>query len=254
MAEQGHRSRFGGVSLVGRVREHNEDAFAIRESLGLAVVCDGMGGHERGEVASELAVQTIVEVVESATSPVDADAAARLLAHAVEEANLRVHEAGGTAQSRLKMGTTVVTMWVAHGQAIVAHVGDSRCYRLRDGALQRLTADHTFLEDVRRFELGDVDDEMAQHFAHVLTRSVGQGPGCTIDLATCPVASGDRFLLCSDGLSGIIDDATIEAILSAPEPPDQAARRLGEVANERGGHDNITAVVAWIEPCSLRVP
>lgn len=240
------RVRIGAQTAVGRVREHNEDSLGSRPEIGLAVVCDGMGGHERGEVASALAVQTIIELIAQAPAPPDHEAAAELLATAVHEANALVHSAGRTSAAALRMGTTVVALWVIAGHAIVVHVGDSRCYMLRGKALQRLTADHTFLEDARRHELGEaVDDAMRLHFAHVLTRSVGNAPGCMLDMASCPLVRGDRFLLCSDGLTGMIDDGMIAAILAESESPEHAATRLIAAANERGGHDNITAVVVW---------
>jgi PPM family protein phosphatase len=243
MVAAGSPVRFGARSVVGRVREHNEDAFAICEDLGFAVVCDGMGGHARGEVASRLAVDTVVEAVQAAAATREVDAAAGILAQGIEQANLRVHAAGGPVASRLRMGTTVVAIWIVAGHA---HVGDSRCYRLRGGGLHRLTADHTFLEEARRHELGGIDDDMVRHFAHVLTRSVGQAPGCAMDLARCRVAPGDRFLLCTDGLTGLLDDAAIASILRTAESPEAAARRLADEANVRGGNDNITAVVVWV--------
>jgi PPM family protein phosphatase len=211
------------------------------------VVCDGMGGHVDGEVASRLAVETIGEELRnSSATPPDAAAAGELLATAIQHANSEILAAGGQVQTQRRMGTTVVALWFVADHAVISHVGDSRCYLLRDGRLRRLTADHTFLEDTRRHELGmELDDDMAKHFAHVLTRSVGQAPACMIDVATLPLANDDRFLLCSDGLTGMLDDDTIAAILAGSPTAELAATRLVEAANERGGVDNITAVTAW---------
>jgi PPM family protein phosphatase len=247
MVAGSRRLHFGAESIVGRVREHNEDAFIIDETLAFAVVCDGMGGHANGEVASRLAAETILEELRSnTTAPADASVAGEVLAAAVQRANSEVLAAGGPVHAQRRMGTTVVALWCVCDHAIISHVGDSRCYLLRSESLRRLTADHTFLEDARRHELGmEVNDDMAKHFAHVLTRSVGQAPACMIDVAMLPLADNDRFLLCSDGLSGMLDDHTIAAILLGTPTAELAATRLVDAANQRGGIDNITAVTVW---------
>jgi protein phosphatase len=246
------RSTFGGRTIVGRVRARNEDAYEIDERLELAVVCDGIGGHERGEVASALAVRTIIDHVAAAKPPQDQLAAADLLEEAIRHADAAVFTAGGGRLVRRRMGTTAVVLWLVAEHALVAHVGDSRCYLLRCGSFRCLTTDHTLLAESRRQSLViEHDDDTERRLARMLTRSIGQGRGCIADVSAYPLISGDRFLLCSDGLTGMLDDDEIASILASSRTPELAALGLTVAADARGGADNITAVVmAWEHPVS----
>jgi PPM family protein phosphatase len=243
--------RFRGVAIssVGQVRERNEDAFGAAEELGLFVVCDGMGGHVDGAVASELAVRTVLAHVTAASEGVDDAAAAATVLHAaIVEANRRVFDAGQRTLVQPSMGTTVVALWAIAGHAVIGHVGDSRCYRLRGGQLERLTADHTVVEDARAMSNPELLDPMfVQRYAHVLTRSVGQVTDTEPEITVLAVEAGDQFLLCSDGLTGAVEADAIATILVDGSDPRAAATRLVNAANQNGGHDNITVLVAWAE-------
>jgi serine/threonine protein phosphatase PrpC len=234
---------------TGLVRTRNEDAFSISDELRLCIVCDGMGGHQDGDVASRLAVATALERL-AADGPPPADdtpAVARLVA-ALHEVNDAVHLAPRRTSSH-PMGTTIVVAWFLEHSVAIAHVGDSRCYRLRNGALELLTTDHSLVEEARRCGTvrgGAVDDELASRYQHVLTRALGVLPTCEVDARMEELAPGDRFLLCTDGVSGQVTTTAIGDALGGGMTPHDAARALVAAANRAGGRDNATAVVAWI--------
>jgi protein phosphatase len=216
---------------VGRVREGNEDAFLIRHPL--YAIADGMGGHLGGEVASALAVETVA-----------ADAGGRPLAERVLEANRAVLERSKGDRAVAGMGTTFTGIELHDGVARLAHVGDSRAYRFRGGALEPLTEDHTLVGELVRS--GDLDEAAAR--AHpqrsVLLRCIGTEATVEVDEGLVELADGDRLLLCSDGLTEMLDSGAVAAILGETAgDPDAAADRLVAAANDAGGTDNITVIV-----------
>lgn len=233
-------------SDVGRVRTRNEDSFgefSRPDGSKLWVVADGMGGHRAGETASRLTVETVGEVFSRAPTPSE-DA----LREALEAANARVHELAVENPEFSGMGTTaVVLLLAADGTGFVAHVGDSRLYRYRDAALRPLTRDHSVVAELERRGLLTADEAAVHPRRNEIIRSVGIEATVDVEIAPLEIRPGDRYLLCSDGLSGMVDETEIAVILDEAEPA-EAARRLIERANEHGGQDNVTVQVVAVWP------
>jgi protein phosphatase len=226
---------------VGRRRRINEDRFAVAPELGLYLVADGMGGHSAGQVASELAAETALRAVrelkDASVSP------AEKLRFAVASANHEIFQAGRARPELAGMGTTLVAVLAHDGRAALAHVGDSRAYRLRDGRIRQLTQDHSVVgELVRRHEISP--DAAREHpHRHVLTRALGVRPVVEADLAELAPEPGDVCALCSDGLTTHVRDDEIAARMAPDADPHAAVEALIELANARGGEDNITVVL-----------
>ncbi len=228
---------------VGRVRDQNEDAWLAVPDGWLFAVADGMGGHAAGEVASRVAVETLAEELKG-VSPRDVEAARSELERAVLHAGRRIHEQSARVPERHGMGTTVtVLQFLEAGRAVLAHVGDSRAYRLREGRLRRLTRDHTWVQ--QQMDRGLMSESGARRHpaSSVLTRALGTAPQVSPDLSVVDWRPGDVFLLCSDGLTGPVAEADIERTLRESPDPQTAAAALVRLANDRGGPDNVTAVV-----------
>lgn len=226
-----------GLTDVGRERDHNEDTFLVDEALGLFLVADGMGGHRAGEVASALARDTVHEYVKSGSGAARSD----MLDQAIRRANQRVVREGNSNRSQKGMGTTIVALVTDGDALVIAHAGDSRCYRFRDGALQRMTRDHSLIEELG----GDDPAVMAAlaSYSNVITRALGTAPDTAPDVRRESVKAGDMFLLCSDGLCGPVDDAALQRLLAEGGSLDEQCKRLIAEANERGGPDNISVVL-----------
>jgi serine/threonine protein phosphatase PrpC len=224
---------------TGRQREANEDSYFSRAPV--FVVADGMGGAQAGEVASRIAVEAFEPEVDAAGGP------ERYLKGVVERANREIFEFSRGDTTRSGMGTTLTAALVSGDEVSFGHVGDSRAYRLRDGELTQLTNDHSLVEELRR--QGKLTREQAAEHPQrsVITRALGPEPHVAVDTMTVPSRPGDVFLLCSDGLTTMLADADIAAILARSENLDQAARHLVRGANEHGGRDNITVVLFRLE-------
>ncbi|MFZ5892435.1 MAG: cyclic nucleotide-binding domain-containing protein [Myxococcota bacterium] len=249
--------QFAALTDVGRQREHNEDNFLVDKKLGLFVVCDGMGGHAAGEVASALAVRTLHEELRREADLIRDYAAQKggsarvskrditnLLEFATNRASSRVHAEALKDAKKRGMGTTLVALLLAGGQAFIVWVGDSRVYQLREGAISQVTEDHNvYNELIKRKKMSrEQVEKLAQKNA--ITRAVGVYEHVEPETLVIDVVAGDRFLLCSDGLSGYYEE-DLEGLgrtLSNPDA-DAAVRSLVEHANAQGGKDNITAVV-----------
>jgi len=241
------RMEAAGHTHPGRQRRQNEDAFAVELDMGLFVVADGMGGHAGGEVASRLAVSTVTAHVQDAVvAPLDAATrAGDVLVAAVKQANLAI--VGAARERAHDMGTTIACVLVRGDRAAVAHVGDSRVYRHRDGRLEMLTDDHSLLAECLRS--GYLAPEMAGAFPykHLVTRSLGADEVVQVDSRLIEPLPGDVVLLCSDGLSGVVDEQEIARVIAGEPDLAAASQRLVERANENGGPDNVTAVlVRWL--------
>lgn len=249
---------FAGNTDVGRVRDHNEDAFAIAPEDHLVVVCDGMGGHAAGEVASGIAIETITKIVKQVPAehlnskefswPDDITDDGKVLVGAIAAANHRVIDHGRQNPTRGGLGTTVVSCKFTDGVVSVCHVGDSRVYLVRDAAIKRLTVDHSWVSEVMEKQNISEAEAEAQVNKNVITRALGTKPAIRTDISELRFRKDDIFILCSDGLCGMIDDAAIlKATLETKDNPDGLVSRLISEANEAGGADNITVCVAKVE-------
>ncbi|HVH20704.1 MAG TPA: Stp1/IreP family PP2C-type Ser/Thr phosphatase [Myxococcota bacterium] len=232
---------WGEQTDVGRQRTSNQDcsgmAVAPGDGARLWIVADGMGGHAGGEIASRIAVDTAI----ASFAEGDGDLAGRLRA-AIVAANRAVLTAAQQDRALTGMGTTAVAIAVAGESVCVANVGDSRAYRIRRARIEQLTRDHSVVAElVRRGHLSE-DEAMLHPRRHEVLRSLGFEWDLDVDVEPAEAAAGDTFLLCSDGLSGVVDDAEI-ASLCAKRRPSDAARALVDAANARGGPDNITVQV-----------
>ncbi len=243
-------------SDMGRVRKNNEDAFAVVPELNLFVLSDGMGGEAHGEVASGMTVETIrnhcLESTKNAQLPLIGEAVASLspranrLAGSVRLANTMIYESAQKHPSQKGMGATVVVLWADAERMSVAHVGDSRLYRMRQGQLEQITQDHSLVaEQVRRGILTMQQAEVSQ-MQSVLIRALGIDAAVEVDAEDQPVLSGDIFVLCSDGLSRMVTDADIGSILNTSLTAQEATDRLINLANENGGEDNVTVIVVRV--------
>ncbi len=250
-----------GVTDVGRKRKHNEDNLLCDvngdSEEGLFIVADGMGGHAAGEVASKITVDTVGEFIaatrqkEEATWPFkynhELHFNSNRLSVAIEKANERVM-AAVAAQPWLKgMGTTVVAGLLDGKILSLAHVGDSRAYLYRDGQLSRLTDDHSWVHEQVAAGILTEDEAKSHPLKNVVTRALGGGPSVFPDLQELSFQVGDAFLFCSDGLTTMLSDEEIRDGLAADPDPQKVCERLVELANEKGGVDNITVVVARIK-------
>jgi serine/threonine protein phosphatase PrpC len=251
-----------GTSDRGPLRPSNEDCFAIEEALGLCVVADGMGGHNAGEVAARMVVDGVVDHVTRAHRTDDApDAhhpslhpfghdpsesnASNLLRNAVLLAGVQILETAVTTEDCAGMGTTVVAAQVVGDRLTVAHVGDSRLYRLTRGTLRLLTADDSWMATmIARDPAADLRAYRHHPMRHALTNVVGGRARTDVHIVEETLEDGDRLLLTTDGIHGVLDDCVLERLACGPEPPETAAARIVHAALARGTRDNCTAVVA----------
>ncbi|HWZ89339.1 MAG TPA: protein phosphatase 2C domain-containing protein [Polyangiaceae bacterium] len=244
----------GGATDVGQRRTHNEDTVLVRDDLSLYLVADGAGGHNAGDVASALCARSMsnyfgATVRSTHESPefnrFGIPNGARRLSAAVLKANRDIVEISHTSSEHRGMGTTVVAACFSprSGLMHVAHVGDSRCYRLRGGHLELLTKDHSLLTDVIE-QRPELDDQvLARLPKNVVTRALGMDGQLRVSIRSYAVVEGDRYLLCSDGLSGPVSAPEIATALAREELPTEIAQRLIQLANDAGGPDNIAVLV-----------
>jgi len=244
----------GGATDTGKVRKHNEDSLLVRKDLRLFVVADGAGGHNAGNIASMLAVKSIENFFEateteslssSEKDPFGLMTQSRRLACAVQKANADVMEISRASKERKGMGSTVVAAYVRPewNRLYLAHVGDSRCYRLRGGHLEALTHDHTMGNDIVELR-PDIGDTVLRRLpCGVVTRALGMGDRVRVELRAFDLAAGDRYLLCSDGLYREVSDEDLSVALRSREGPETVAQHLVDAANKARAADNITAIV-----------
>jgi PPM family protein phosphatase len=246
--------QFAGQTDVGLKRNHNEDSFLLLADHNLYMVADGMGGHSSGEVASRLAVETIAQFFRDSADDEDVTWPYKLdkghtyeenrLSTGVKLANLRIHESASADSKRKGMGTTLVSTRFVRDGIIIGHVGDSRVYRVREKKLEQLTEDHSLLNDY--IKMKELTPEEIENFPHknVIVRALGMKDTVQVDVVTTRPQIGDIYLLCSDGLCGMIDDKAILEIIVLHETNLEAGcNALIEAANANGGNDNITAVL-----------
>jgi len=242
-----------GQTDVGSVRDHNEDSIALDESLGLAVLADGMGGHRGGEMASAITVSTIMETLKKQLKKLNTGDTDEETGYSVEsiavhdavlQANDAVYKASEENQQYKGMGTTVVVTLFYDNRLTVAHVGDSRLYRLRDGELEQITRDHSLMQEL--IDRGFYTPEQARQSLNknLVTRAIGIEAGVQVDIQEDVALVDDVYLLCSDGVTDMIEDSLIqETIMKCGADLEKAASELIREANEHGGKDNISAIL-----------
>jgi protein phosphatase len=240
------RAESYGLTHVGMKRSHNEDAIFFSDHPGLYLVADGMGGHDQGEVASAMAVKTIVECFDNPTQASRPPS----LTEAIQQANHRIYqyskeriESGMSVGTLMAgMGTTVVGLYIRDDFATIAHVGDSRAYRMRNSHLAVLTQDHSLVaQAAAEHRLPHIP--VRTGFRNIITRALGMEPEVEVDLRDEKLQSGDLFLLCSDGLTNLVPDRRIEEILALGMSLEPACQALIDEANRNGGRDNISCVL-----------
>ena len=243
----------GARTDLGRVRKNNEDCYSIDPSLQLYVLSDGMGGEAHGEVASKLAVQTVVthcrQAENSRATPIfgesspDVSERTNRLASAIHLANRKVFETAASNPEQKGMGATIVAAWIEGQRLSLAHVGDSRAYLLRAGSLDQLTADHSLVAEKVRVGILTPQEADASEMQSVLTRAVGTNSTVEVDTDEQVLLVGDFVLLCSDGLTRMVTDPEIASTLLTSTSAQEAADRLVDLANENGGVDNVSVIV-----------
>ena len=232
---------------TGRARSNNEDAVAIDPKASLAVLADGMGGYNAGEVASHMATSFICNELgrwlREASEQADDDDVRRALDLCVDNANRAIFNAAHSNPRYAGMGTTLVVALFRGSRLLIGHIGDSRAYRLRAGRLQRITRDHSLLQE--QIDAGVITTEQAAFSANknLVTRAVGVEDAVILETQQFDVQSGDTYLLCSDGLTDMLDDSVIAQILDADEPLTSLCSSLVSAANEAGGKDNIAVIL-----------
>lgn len=246
---------FFGMTDVGKKREKNEDSLLIEDSLGLFMVADGMGGHLGGDYASRLAVKMVAETIRRLTEDpeatinikgeVDRTNPGDHLKYALGIASQRIYEEAGKNPSLRGMGTTAVVLFIREEKGFIAHVGDSRAYLIRKGEIRQLTADHSLVAEQLRAGIIKESELKNHKFKNIITRSVGFQNEVEIDLLVRDLEGGDNFLLCSDGLTNMVEDSELLKIASKNKPR-AACQKLIDLANKRGGDDNVTVIIASV--------
>ncbi len=249
----------GGKTDRGLKRSHNEDSLSVCPDLDVFIVADGMGGHNAGEVASQSAIRSILEFLRHCEMDVEStwpfgvetgrtEFENKLLT-AIRLANRDVCNLSLERREYAGMGTTIVAALFERetGKMALAHVGDSRCYRVRDSALDQLTLDHSWVSEQVQKKILTEEEARNHRWKNVITRALGNKMDVDIDVQLAEVALGDTLVLCSDGLSSMVDDQVILQIVQDHPDPDEACDQLVKAANENGGQDNISVVVVRVE-------
>jgi PPM family protein phosphatase len=246
-----------GDTWIGN-RAHNEDTVLLRPDLGLYLLADGAGGENAGNVASALATTVVAHRMEETLSAsgkqnefdeLGLPRGARHLASAVQRANHDILEIARSSERHMGMGTTIVAAFFESPRRVLhlAHVGDSRCYRLRDGTLELLTHDHTLVNDVLELQPDIPPERAAKLPRHVITRALGMGESVRVSIRSYGVLPGDRYLLCSDGLTDVVDEQAIADALTIAKQPEEQIRLLIDLAREASANDNVAAVVVGLD-------
>jgi PPM family protein phosphatase len=247
---------YAGKTDVGRTRAHNEDSIAINEQLQLVALADGMGGYQAGEVASKIAIDVLTEEIsiskltEKDIAKIDPDTgtsvAMRRLRSAIEKANNRICNVSREKEELDGMGTTIVAACFYDGRVGIAHVGDSRCYRYRDGILEQLTRDHSLVQEQIEKGLLTEDQANSSPQKNLITRALGIDALAQADTQEFRTRMNDVYLLCSDGLSDMMEQDTMLRELQRSDDLNAVVKRLVDVANEAGGRDNISVILVRV--------
>ena len=240
---------FCALTDTGRVRANNEDAVAVHPDVRLALLADGMGGYNAGEVAAHMAVDQVGDAMQRWLVQAGPDASTtevrRALAHAVDQANHAILGAALYNPNYQGMGTTLVVAVFCGDRLVLGHIGDSRCYRLRAGALRQITRDHSWLQEQIDAGLLTPQEAARSGLRNLVTRALGVEPGALMEINEFTVESGDLFILCSDGLTDMMGAAELTDLASQPVALAQRAERMVNMANALGGRDNISVLLAY---------
>ena len=246
-----------GKTDLGKVRENNEDNFAIEEKINLFIVADGMGGHASGQVASKMAVDIVKErmayafdnnkIEHFASQDYAHSKYANYLASCIKIANQAIFEAGQQYPQNKGMGTTIVAALVTNNNLIVAHVGDSRLYLIRNRDINPLTTDHSVVMEQVKKGLISLEEAGKSDIQNILTRALGIDKTVEVDILEMPLNNSDYFLLCTDGLLKMVTDSQILETIQALKDPGPICEKLVNMANDAGGKDNVTVIVANIQ-------
>lgn len=240
-----HKIEFFGKTDVGRIRSNNEDTFMINSDAGYCLVADGMGGAAAGEMASQIFAQTASEIFSSSYPSSEQELVDRVQS-AFSEANDRILDHVGQYPEHKGMGCTAELLAFTPTGFVIGHMGDSRTYRLRQGAFKQLTKDHSLVQDQIDQGLITIEQARSHRMRNIILRAVGVRPSPALDTLRGPIFSGDLFLLCSDGLTDLVEDEEIIRVLHGNSDLSSRVERLIELANLAGGKDNITVVLAQI--------
>ncbi len=253
-----HKGKFRcvGVTDTGRVREHNEDTFGTDQDIGLVALADGMGGYKAGEVASGITVRTVMSLVKEAVDREDLSQRDEstgltrpgiLLRDAIQRANKIIHQTARTQPNCEGMGTTVVAGLFYDDRLTIAHVGDSRLYRMRDGRLEQVTQDHSLLQELVARGFYTPEEAARASAKNYVTRALGVEPTVEVEITEVPVLKDDLYLLCSDGLSDMVADDDIQLTISTfGANLETLAKQLVMLSNDNGGRDNISIVLVRV--------
>lgn len=238
--------KWAGVTDIGKDRAQNEDSFIVEPESGLFILSDGMGGHRGGKLAANIVTEDLSSMIDSRLHKLRSSrprAIRRLLRKTIFEQNRQLHMEGGSGEGYKGMGATVVLVLIREGRAYLAHLGDSRIYRLRKGRFVQQTRDHSVVTEL--IDAGKLKPEEAENHASAneITHYVGMEEKAMAKIHSFGLVRGDRLLLCSDGLTGMVDDKSIAGILKKQSDPQLACEQLVQAANDAGGHDNITVVI-----------
>ena len=230
-----------GKTDKGLVRKENEDAFCIEKDLGLLAIADGMGGHASGEVASKMAIEILRDSLKKEGEPLP-----DRLDSGVKLANKMIYEASRSQSQLNGMGTTLTAVRLDGKRLSIAHVGDSRAYLIRGGVIEQLTDDHTIVSEQVARGMITREEAARSDMRNILSKALGIAPEVDVDMEELTVSEGDQLVLCSDGLSELISDDEILSEVQSSNRPDLACYELVDLANQRGGEDNITVIVAYL--------
>ena len=230
-----------GKTDKGLVRKENEDAFCIERDLGLLAIADGMGGHASGEVASKMAIEILKESLKK-----EGQLPPGGLSSGVKLANRTIYEAAQSQSQLNGMGTTLTALQLGGNRLSIAHVGDSRAYLIRGGMIEQITDDHTIVSEQVARGMMTKEEAARSDMRNILSRALGIAPEVDVDVEELTVSEGDQLVLCSDGLSELISEDEILSEVQSTKRPDLACDELVNLANQRGGEDNVTVIVAHL--------
>ena len=256
MSEAQVQVKIAGFTDIGLRRSHNEDHIGFSQQLGIAVLADGMGGHQAGEIAAQMAVASVMESLQSllareSAGPITSSQLLEYVSHTISDSNSKIFQAAEAKEAHKGMGTTVVAALINGSRCYAGHVGDSRLYLFRDQQLKRITRDHSLVQDL--IDKGFYTEVEARnaHVGHVVTRALGTRSDVEVDVIYQDLEPNDTLLLCSDGLSDMVPDWQIsETLYEQRDDLNMAARKLIKLANRHGGKDNISVILIQVQSVS----